>query len=122
MNALRLVNKTKNIEVANHVRVADSFFARAIGLLGKKTLPAGETLWFKGVPLMPANSIHTHFMRFNIDVVFTDKSLVVKGVVRDLQPWRMTKPVAGATDCFEFTAGALSSTSIDIGDQLHVGH
>ncbi|MEK7355784.1 MAG: DUF192 domain-containing protein [Bdellovibrionota bacterium] len=122
MASLKLVNKTKNVEVAGFVRVADSFFARAIGLMGKKSLPAGEALWFKGAFLMPANSIQTHFMRFAIDVVFTDRSLVVKEIVRDLKPWRMTKPVRGAVDCFELAAGSLARTKIEIGDQLHVGN
>ncbi len=71
---------------------------------------------------MPANSIHTHFMRFAIDVVFTDRDLVVKAIVRDLKPWRMTKPVLGAVDCFELNAGTCSESKIEIGDQLHVGH
>lgn len=122
MGSMKLVNVTKNVEIARDVRVADSFFARAIGLMGRKHMPAGEALWFKGVTLMPANSIHTHFMRFAIDVVFTDRSLVVKEIVRDLKPWRMTKPVRGAVDCFEFVAGTCANAKIEIGDQLHVGH
>jgi uncharacterized protein len=122
MKPLLLVNKTKNVEIARDVRIADSFFARAIGLMGRKGMPEGEALWFRGVTLMPANSIHTHFMRFAIDVVFTDRSLVVKEIVRDLKPWRMTKPVRGAVDCFEFVAGTCANSKIEIGDQLHVGH
>ena len=122
MNQMKLVNKTKNVEIAQTVRVADSFFSRAIGLMGKKSLPAGEVLWFKGATFMPANSVHTHFMRFAIDVVFTDRELVVKAIYRNLQPWKITMPVAGAVDCFELNAGTCEREKLEIGDQLHVGH
>ena len=40
---------------------------------------------------------------------------------RDLTPWRMTWPAAGAHSVFEFPAGTLASKPIEIGDTLSIG-
>jgi len=123
---LKLLNKTSQLEIAQNVRIADSFYARAKGLLGERGLPNGQTLWIKGTRFTACNSIHTWFMSFRIDVVFVDDNLKVKAVYENLGPWRMTWPVAGATSVFEFAAGSLRTDSdtcaITVGDQLHVGH
>jgi uncharacterized membrane protein (UPF0127 family) len=117
----RLRNQNSAQVIADSVRVADSMFARAKGLLGEKSLPAGQTLWIKPGPLAPCNSIHTWFMRFAIDAVFVDKQLKVKAVYQNLGPWRMTMPALGADSVFELPAGTLTRTPVAIGDQLYVG-
>ena len=53
-------------------RVAGSFVARFRGLMGAADLPAGEGMLFPGT-----SSVHTHFMRFPIDVVFLDREYTV---------------------------------------------
>lgn len=122
MNQSKLFNKSKNTEIAQSVRVADSFFSRAKGLLGERELPSGRALWIKGSRLVDCNSIHTWFMRFAIDAVFVDKGLVVRAVYQDLRPWRMTWPVMGAQSVFELPAGTLRKAPVEIGDQLYVGN
>ncbi|MEI7880862.1 MAG: DUF192 domain-containing protein, partial [bacterium] len=47
--------------------VADTFWKRSIGLMGKPGLKAGQ-----GLLLSPCGSIHTCFMRFPIDIIFLD--------------------------------------------------
>lgn len=122
---MRLENKTRKKVVANDVLVAATFWERAKGLLGERELPAGRALWIQGSPLVGCNSIHTFFMRFAIDAVFVDRDLVVRKVVREMGPWRMTVPVARGHSVFELSAGALgginSQVEIQVGDQLHVG-
>jgi uncharacterized membrane protein (UPF0127 family) len=63
--------------------VADSFLTRFRGLMGRADLPAGEGLLFPGT-----RSVHTHFMRFAIDVVFLDADDRVVRIVPRLRPWR----------------------------------
>ena len=120
MKTLKLVNSSKNLEIAASVRVAAGFFERAKGLLGKSGLERGTALWIQGSRLVGCNSVHTWFMRFAIDVVFVDKRMVVKRVYRDLGPWRMTLPAYGAVSVFELPAGTLKEKPVDIGDQLNV--
>lgn len=118
---MRLENKTRAIEVASDVRVAKSFWQRAKGLLGEKSMPEGSALWIQGSDLVGCNSIHTFFMRFAIDVIFVDRDLKVTKVYRNLGPWRMTWPALGAHSVFELPAGSLSRHQVEVGDQLYVG-
>jgi uncharacterized protein len=117
----KLTNRTRQTAVAESVELAATFWQRSRGLLGRSGLPAGHTLWIQGTKWVACNSIHTFFMRFTIDAVFVDRDLKVKKIYRDLKPWRMTWPVAGANSVFEFSAGSLKDQSIEVGDQLYVG-
>lgn len=118
---VKLLNKTRNVEVAREVALASTFWQRTRGLLGRSSLPAGEALWIQGTRLVGCNSIHTLFMLFAIDAVFVDRELRVRKVYRDLKPWRMTWPASGAHSVFELTAGTLRDGTVEIGDELHVG-
>lgn len=115
---MRLLNSSRNLEVAHSVRVASNFVSRAKGLLGEKNLASGNALWIQGSRFVACNSIHTCFMRFAIDAVFVDRDLKVRAVYRDLGPWRMTWPASGATSVFELPAGTLSQKPVEVGDQL----
>jgi len=64
--------------------VARTFPDRAIGLIGRKTLPAG-----KGLLIERCNAIHTFFMRFPIDATFLDRKGHVVKTVRNIRPWRL---------------------------------
>ena len=87
------------VEVCGDCRVADSFLARLQGLLGKRGLEAGE-----GLLIPRTSSVHTHFMRFPIDVVFLDGEGRAAKVVRELRPWRVAG-ARGAQDVLELPAG-----------------
>ncbi len=111
-----LKNLANNQVVVKKVVVADSITQRAIGLLGKKELPADQTLW-----IHDCQSIHTFFMRFTIDAVFVDKNLTITKIVRNLKPWRMTFYDFKASSVFEFSSAHKLTESLKPGDQLHVG-
>ena len=63
--------------------VAESFAARARGLIGRKGLGPG-----KGLLILGCNCIHTFFMRFPIDATFLDGDGRVVRTVRGIRPWR----------------------------------
>ena len=94
------------------VVVADSYWARLRGLLGRSGLEPGE-----GLLLRPANSIHTAFMRFAIDVVFLDQDLTVLDVVEGVPPWRV-KARRDARAVLELGAGEAARQGIVPGDCL----
>src|SRR5690606_25834934 len=98
----RLINRTKNQTLAEHVVEARGFFARAKGLLGNSSWSAQSVMWID-----PCKSIHTFFMKFPIDVVFVDKQLKVRACYRDIKPNRMIWPVWSARSVFEFAAGTI---------------
>lgn len=111
-----LVNKTTNQTLIPHLDVAQTFWARGKGLLGRPSLASEEALW-----ILRCNSIHTFFMKFPIDCVFIDKNLKVKAIYQDVSPWRLVLPVWGAQSVIEMASGAVSKMNVSLGDQLYVG-
>ena len=101
--------------LAENVSKAESFFARAKGLLGHSTLASSEVLW-----ISPCNNIHTFFMKFTIDCVFVDKSLSVKKVVPKVKPFKIIGPFWKAYSVFEMSEGCVDKFQIKEGDQLYV--
>src|SRR3954452_15908797 len=67
----------------DRMRFARSSRSRVRGLLGRRSLPAGEGLAFR------EKSIHMFFMRMSLDIVFCDAEMQVVRIVPSLAPWRM---------------------------------
>lgn len=112
---MELRNKTKSTILANKLSSAFGIVDRAIGLLGRSELPAGEGLWIK-----PCNNIHTFFMKFNIDAVFVDKNLIVQSVHSNIKPYRLIWPQWKSQSVFELPAGQAGLSQTEKGDQLNV--
>lgn len=106
---------TRGTTVCEHCVVADRPLARMRGLLGRAALDSGE-----GLLLAPAGSVHTHFMRFQIDVVFLDGDSRVVGVRDSMRPWRMTLR-RGAKAVLELRAGEARRRGLQVGDVLLIG-
>ena len=85
--------------VCEHCLLAETWFTRLRGLLGRKGLAEGE-----GLLLRPASSIHTAFMRFTIDAVFIDRENRIVKVASELRPWRMAA-CRGSRAVLELSAG-----------------
>jgi uncharacterized membrane protein (UPF0127 family) len=92
--------------------VADTFFPRLRGLLGRKQLAEDE-----GLLIRPAGSVHTLFMRFPIDVVFLDREDSVVKVVPALRPWRMAA-ARRAKRTLELAAGVAAQRRVAVGERL----
>ena len=60
---VRVVNVTRGSVLAERAGLADAFFARTHGLLGRAALPAGE-----GLVIRPCRQVHTIGMAFPIVV------------------------------------------------------
>jgi uncharacterized membrane protein (UPF0127 family) len=88
---------------------------RIVGLLSADHLDAGS-----GLLIERTQSIHMFFMRFAIDAVFVDKDRRVTKTVADLRPWRVVWWARGARDCIELPAGAIASSSTQVGDRLAI--
>ena len=104
-----ILNKTTNELINIKITYADKFLKRFKGLMGKKDIDfAILFLNFKD------SSIHTHFMRFEIDVYFLDKNKVVFEKI-SLKPWKYYKPKKQAKYILETKKNLLK---IKIGDKL----
>src|SRR5437763_805490 len=83
------------------------------GLLGRRELPQGE-----GLLISPASSIHTLFMSFAIDIVFLDRDLRVRSIVREVPPFRLVRRQRGARRVLEVRAGEAQRVGIEVGMRL----
>ena len=78
------IKKSEKI-ILTKVKLADSFWKRAIGLLGHKILLDGEGLLFR-----KSMQMHTFFMRFAIDIIFLDKDFKIIKIYHSLKPFKFT--------------------------------
>jgi uncharacterized membrane protein (UPF0127 family) len=112
---VRVANLTRGTTVAERCRVATSLRDRTVGLLATPSLASGE-----GLLIERTQSIHMFFMRYPIDVIFTDRDARVTRIVAGLKPWRVVWWARGARDCLELPVGALTASGTQAGDQLAV--
>ena len=111
---LQIRNARTNEVIAPFVKVADNPWSRMVGLLGKKALPPDQALLIR-----PCSSVHTFFMRFDMDAIFIDRENRVLKVVQKMRPFRF----AGARRSravIEFMGGALEGMQNEEGDQLTI--
>lgn len=95
--------------------LADSFFSRFIGLMGRKQLLSGQ-----GLLLQPCSSIHMCFMRFAIDAVWLDENMRVIRVKQGLLPWLGLSWCRKASAVLELSAGQASACFCVQGCQLKI--
>lgn len=96
-------------------RVASSFLTRLRGLMGVAELPAETGLLFPRT-----SSVHTHFMRFPIDVVFLDGENRIVSIVDRLRPWRRAAS-RRARSVLELAAGECERLGLSEGETLWLG-
>jgi uncharacterized membrane protein (UPF0127 family) len=79
----------------------------------RASLPPGEAL-----VLEPCSSIHTAFMRFPIDVVYTNREGQVVKVRPAVKPFRVSAVARGGYATIELPSGTVEKTGTLPGDQL----
>lgn len=95
-------------------KVAKSFIERFLGLMGQKQLTSKDVIVFPN-----CNSIHTFFMREQIDVVFVSASGMVTKVFCSLGPWKLLWPQRKAAHCIEMASDESKRLGICEGDLLN---
>jgi len=119
-SSLRARNLDRSAEIAARLEVADSLWARFMGLMGRPSLEPGTGLWLTG------NGIHMMFMRFPIDAIFVgrpdperDGALPVLSVHPGLRAWTGLVPlVRGATGVLELPVGTIARSGTTVGDRI----
>ncbi len=115
-------NRTRGVKLAAKVTKADDHESRGRGLLGRAAMDAEEGLWIvlgAGLWIVPCPTIHTFFMKFDIDVLFLDKSQKVVKVIENMKPWRLSPWICSAHSVLELAGGVLKG-SVAVGDQLEI--
>ena len=111
---MALVNQRTDEALADRIELAVTRNDRRKGLLGRDVFETSSALI-----IAPCFSIHTMFMRFDIDAVFVDDDGRAVKVVQGLGPWRIAvQPFAHAV--VELPAGSLRERPVDVGDRLYL--
>jgi uncharacterized membrane protein (UPF0127 family) len=111
---MALVNQRTDEALAERIELAVTRSDRRKGLLGRDVFETSSALI-----IAPCFSIHTMFMRFDIDAVFVDDDGRAVKVVQGLAPWRIAvQPFAHAV--VELPAGSLRDRPVDVGDRLYL--
>ena len=111
---MALVNQRTDEALADRIELAVTRSDRRKGLLGRDVFEASSALI-----IAPCFSIHTMFMRFDIDAVFVDDDGRAVKVVQGMGPWRIAvQPFAHAV--VELPAGSLRERPVDVGDRLYL--
>lgn len=110
-------NTTKQTFLATELRVADTHWARLVGLLGTghKSFGAGKALW-----IVPCRGIHTLGMRYCIDVIYLDCSKHVIHVEENVRPWRVTPMRMDSDSVIELPSHTVWDTGTGVGDQIEI--
>jgi uncharacterized membrane protein (UPF0127 family) len=127
MNPKQRQVKVKSLKnqavIADKCHVADSFFDRLIGLIGRRSFGAGEGMLFPR-----CNDIHMWFMSIPIDVVFLEPAregasgervFRVSSLRRAIRPWKPLPVRDGrASETLELPSGTVERCGIAMGDEL----
>ena len=97
------------------LRTCEGFVARGLGFMGRRRPADGHGLVFRR-----CGSLHTWFMRFDLDVVFLDREGRVLRTRPGLRPWRFALGGRGAVTAVEAPVGTLAMEEIEIGDVLEI--
>lgn len=114
-DGIRIINATRGCALVSQGRVADNYWTRLRGLIGAAPLQPGE-----GLLISPCRSVHTHFMRFPIDVVYVNADHEIVGIDARLAPWRFGHMYRRVRYVVELPAGAAEDTGTQVGDRLKV--
>lgn len=109
----RIINTTRDQVLADNARRARSYWKRLIGLMGRKALAPGE-----GLIIDPCSMVHTHWMRFAIDVIYVNKEDVIVGIDHALRPWHIGHFYRKVQYVVELPAGTAHETGAQVGDRL----
>jgi len=97
------------------VAVAETPRTRMVGLLGRDALGPGD-----GLLLRPCGMVHTCFMRFPIDVLFTDRAGQALALFPEVRPFRLAWGGFRARQAIELPAGTLARAGVAPGVRVEL--
>lgn len=97
-------------DILSDIFIANNIKSRFLGYMFQKK-PQYDSIMFK-----PCNSIHTFFMKFNIDLLFLNDNMEIVKIIENLTPGKIIMPVKCAKIVIEAKAGNLKK--LRIGDKI----
>lgn len=110
---LQVRNRTRDTVLGDRIAVADRFWSRLKGLVGRAGLDAGE-----GLLIEPSRGVHMYGMRFPLDVLLLDHDRRVRVGFPGLAPGQATGMRKGVRYALELPAGTIATSGTREGDVL----
>jgi uncharacterized membrane protein (UPF0127 family) len=108
-----LANAETGAVLASRVHAAVDSKSRRQGLLGRSGLDDEALI------IAPCNAVHTCFMQFPIDVIFTHRDGRIARCVPGVRPWRVTGALRGFAT-IELASGTIERTKTVRGHRLEL--
>lgn len=115
MSFISLINSRTGEYIATSVLLADSFWLRLRGLLGRSPLKPYEGLW-----LIPCQQVHMLGMHYALSIWFINSKSEVCHIIDQLEPGKISPRIREAVSIIEFPAGWGAKSDTSIGDNLAV--
>jgi uncharacterized protein len=109
----RSANVTRSRALGDRIHIANTYFTRLRGLLGRKGLEPGE-----GLLIVPSRGVHMFGMRFPLDVLLLDEERRVRKLYPNLQPGKTTGMHRGIRFALELPVGTIAATETQEGDEI----
>ena len=112
----RILNPQRATVVCEKCVVADDFWTRGKGLMGRRQLPPDEGIW-----LVPGTSIHMFGVKISLDILFLTRENVVTDWVENIGPGKIYLPRAQRGkphSALEVAPGTIARSQTQIGDRL----
>lgn len=113
MRIVEVRNRDRRTTLGRRVEVADRWWPRLRGYLGRPEPRPGE-----GILFVSTQSIHMYWMKYPLDVAFLDEDRRVVAAYPELGPGTRTRFHRKARYALEVPAGTLAETGTVVGDEL----
>ncbi|MEN6462249.1 MAG: DUF192 domain-containing protein [Syntrophomonas sp.] len=112
---VRIVNANTQQILAREAVVADNFFLRLKGLLGRDEFLLGEGLLIK-----PCSMVHCLGMKITIDVLFISKNNEIIHIIERMAPGRISPWIKKAQGVLELPEGQVARTGTRVGQKIKI--
>lgn len=115
MKTVGIWNTTRGDALAQRVMLADTWWTRLRGMMGRPEPAADE-----GMLLVPCRSVHMYWMKYPLDIAFLAPDGQIVATYHGLAPSRRSKRHGDADRALELKAGTLAAKRAEVGDHLEL--
>ena len=117
MKRVTVSNRTRERSLGDQIALANGYWTRLRGLLGRPEPQAGE-----GLLITPSSGVHMYGMKYALDVILFDEDGHVEALYPGLAPGRRTKVHRKAKFALEVPVGVIQESETATGDELDWHH
>jgi uncharacterized membrane protein (UPF0127 family) len=110
---MKMVIRESGLLLGHRIDRAETFIQRFKGLMLMKQLPIGHGLYIR-----PCKTVHTFFMKFEIDVLHLDEDGRIVGMEQSLKPGTIGAAIPATKSVLELPAGTLEQAGICMGQTV----